>query len=70
MALRLLGIDPNTEGMNCPTVWLDESTGDFIVQGWRIKDQETLAQIGDVPDGETVLRLPRRMTRFLLEEAG
>ena len=67
MALRFIGIDPNTDGDNCPTVWLDQATGDYILQGWRITEPETLAEIGDIPDRETVMRFPRRMARFFLE---
>ncbi len=70
MTLRFLGIDPNTDGENCPTLWLDETTGDYVIQGWRITDPATLANIGDVPEAETVLRFPRRMTQFLLEVSG
>ena len=70
MALRFLGIDPNTDGVNCPTVWLDESTGDYVLQGWRVTDPATLAEIGEIPEGETILRIPRRMTRFFLEVNG
>jgi len=67
MSLRFLGIDPNTDGDNCPTVWLDEATGDYVLQGWRVTDAETLREIGDVPERETVIRFPRRMTQFFLE---
>lgn len=47
------------------TVWDD---GDcYVIQGWRITDPGTLAQIGTVPDHETVLRLPKRMMQFFKE---
>jgi len=70
VTLRFVGIDPNTDGEHCPTVWVDELTGDYILQGWRIAEPGTLAEIGDVPDGETVMRFPRRMARFLREANG
>jgi hypothetical protein len=70
MALRFLGIDPNTDVDNCPTVWLDEATGDYVLQGWRISEPATLAEIGPIPDNETVIRFPRRMAQFLLETNG
>ena len=69
MTLRFIGIDPNTDGDNCPTVWVDEITGDYILQGWRITEPETLAEIGKIPDRETVVRFPRRMARFFLESS-
>jgi hypothetical protein len=36
MGLRFIGIDPATNGGNCPSVWVDEETGDFLFQGWEI----------------------------------
>ena len=70
MALRFLGIDPATDGEHCPTVWVDEATGDYVLQGWRISGASTLAEIGEIPADETVIRFPRRMTQFLLEVRG
>jgi hypothetical protein len=72
MALEFLGIDPGTNGDgcngdNCPTAWVDGATGDYVLKGWRITDPVTLAEVGDLPDRETVIRFPRRMAQFLLE---
>jgi len=65
MALQFLGKDPGSEYSNSPTVWDD---GDcYVIQGWRITDPGTLAQIGTVPGHETVLRLPKRMMQFFKE---
>ena len=67
MSLRFIGVDPNTPNTGSPTVWVDES---IVIQGWRITDEATLAEINQtkpVPDHETVVRLPRRMVPFLLE---
>ncbi len=33
MALVFVGIDPDTGGDNCPAVFIDEETGDFLLQG-------------------------------------
>jgi hypothetical protein len=38
-----------------------------VIQGWRITDPGTPAQIGTVPGHETVLRLPKRMMPFFKE---
>ena len=70
MALRYIGTDPNTGFNGSPTVWLDEDDGSLVLQGWKISDQATLAQItatGPIPEHETVLRLPARMAPFLRE---
>lgn len=71
--LRFLGIDPNTADGDSPTVWLEEETGDYILQGWKINDPATMAQIratGPIPDHEVVMRFPRRMVQFFLEVNG
>ena len=65
MTLQFLGRDPDSEYSGSPTVWDD---GDcYVIQGWRIADRGTLAEIGTVPDHETVLRLPKRMMKFFKE---
>ncbi|MEU6613560.1 hypothetical protein R1Y80_15250 [Streptomyces sp. JL1001] len=74
MALRFLGIWPNTPDDGSPTIWLEETTGDLIIQSWKA-DEETVRaaqEIGsvpghstDVPDHETVIRLPANMLQFI-----
>ncbi len=69
MALDFIGIDPKTGGDECPTVWVDEATGDFVFQGWKL-DEATMAEVqatGSVPGYETVVRLPRRMAAIIAE---
>jgi hypothetical protein len=70
MALRFLGKDPETKVNASPTIWIDEATGDYILQGWAITDEKTLAEIGEVPPGELVMRFPRRMALFFREAGG
>jgi hypothetical protein len=63
--MRFLGVDPDTGYGGSPTVWDD---GDcYVIQGWRITDEQTLAEIGDVPAHETVVRIPKRMMQFFPE---
>lgn len=69
MSLRFVGIDPFTNGDNCPTVWVDEATSEIVIQGWTADPdtrRECLAT-GPIPDHETVLRLPARMAPILKE---
>lgn len=71
MTLRFVGIDPATNGGNCPSVWVDEETGDLFLQGWEVVDVATLSQIGAVSPiaaNEKVVRLPARM-RAIVQEA-
>jgi len=75
MAFKFLAIDPETPQTNSPTVWVEEETGDLIVQGWTAMDEATLAEIArvgsipghstDVPEHETVVRLPARIVPLL-----
>jgi hypothetical protein len=74
MALRFLGIDPNTGDQGSPTIWLDDTTGDLVIQSYRA-DAATLAECAavgsvpghstDVPPHETVIRLPAYMLGYL-----
>lgn len=74
MALKFLGIYPNTPDDGSPTIWQDEDTGDLVIQSWKA-DEQTLQQcqdVGsvpghttDVPAHETVIRLPVNMLQFL-----
>lgn len=74
MALKFLGIYPNTPDDGSPTIWQDEDTGDLVIQSWKA-DEQTLQQcqdVGsapghttDVPAHEAVIRLPVNMLQFL-----
>ena len=70
MALRFLAIDPETNGDNCPAVFLEEETGDLLFQGWTVTDPATLAESGQhspLADNESLVRLPARMRAIILE---
>ncbi len=67
VTLRFLGINPGTPDDGSPTIWLDDATGDLIIQSYKA-DEATLAecrQIGEIPGHETVIRLPPQMFQFL-----
>ncbi|MET7761697.1 hypothetical protein ABZS71_06535 [Streptomyces sp. NPDC005393] len=74
MRLRFLGIIPNTPNTDSPTIWLDEETGDLLIQSYKATEEEVKAcqEIGsipghstDVPDHEVIIRLPKVMRKFL-----
>ncbi|MFD4399248.1 hypothetical protein [Kitasatospora sp. NPDC058478] len=74
MALRFLGIIPNTPDTDSPTIWLDEETGDLLIQSYKATDDEVKSCQGigsipghstDVPDHETIIRLPKIMLQFI-----
>jgi hypothetical protein len=69
MALRFLGKDPGSPSGGSPTLYYDDGDDTYVVQGWKVTDPAVLAQM-DIPDHETVVRIPRRMTQFLPEVSG
>jgi hypothetical protein len=74
MALRFIGIDPDTGGGNCPAVWVDTTNQEILVQGWR-PDPATEAECANDsprPETETIVRVPVRMAEIIrkaLDEA-
>ncbi len=63
MGLRFLGVDPATSGRDCPSVYYDDATDDFLVQGWKVTDPDTLAQLR-MDEREDVVRIPHRLVQF------
>lgn len=73
MALEFIGIDPDSKNGDCPSVWRDEASGDFVIQGIEITDPATLAEVSarsPIPAHETVVRLPARMRAIIQEACG
>jgi hypothetical protein len=63
MTLRFLGT--TSDGGDCPTLYAVEGTDEILVQGDIETDPEHLAQLRDVKDTETFVRVPRELlTRF------
>jgi hypothetical protein len=70
MALRFAGIDPDTNGDHCPAVFVDEDTGDLLFQGVTVNEPQALAEVAThspIAAHESVVRLPARMRRIILE---
>ena len=71
MTLRFLAIDPDTNGENCPALFLEEETGDLLFQGAAVTDPAVLAESGThspLAGSEALVRLPARM-RAIIQEA-
>lgn len=62
--MKFLGKDPCEED-ECPKVWDDGDS--YVIQGWRITDPAVLAEVGEIPAHETVLRIPKRLMQFFPE---
>ncbi len=63
MQLRFIGT--TSENGNCPTLYEDLETGDIVVQGYTVTDPGDIAQLRDILDSESFVRVPRELlTRF------
>ena len=75
MALRFVGIDPETNGSGSPTVWVDEDVREIVIQGWTagpaLRERVTATPAPDhdagIPQGEDVIRVPARFAPVLRE---
>jgi hypothetical protein len=61
MRLRFLG-KHSTPG-NSPALW-DTDAGQYVIQGFEL-DPDALAQVGGIPPGELVIRVPKELMRYL-----
>ncbi|MFJ4095149.1 hypothetical protein ACIPYS_26470 [Kitasatospora sp. NPDC089913] len=74
MAIRFVGIDPETGQGNSPTVWVDEENGDLLVQTF-VADEASVNGVlaaghgpdheNTIPAHEGVFRIPARMVPIL-----
>ncbi|MFD3681582.1 hypothetical protein [Streptomyces sp. NPDC058613] len=69
VALVFIAKDPNSDDDNCPTVWVDDQSGQLVVQGWDADavTVERCLKDGPVPEGESVVRLPASMIKAIRE---
>ncbi|MBM9618226.1 hypothetical protein [Streptomyces zhihengii] len=73
MALRFIGIDPDTGQQGSPTVWVDEEKGELVLQGWEPDEKleaecaafEVPGHAPGIPPHEAVIRIPARMVPML-----
>jgi hypothetical protein len=61
MQLTFLGRE--SQSGHSPTLW-DTDTGEYVIQGFTL-DADALAQVGAVPDGELVIRVPKELLEHL-----
>ncbi|MGW0642397.1 hypothetical protein [Streptomyces badius] len=69
MTLHFIAKDPETNGDHCPTIWFDDVTQEFVVQGWKADTalQAKCLECGPIPENEAVVRLPARMSEAIKE---
>ena len=75
MALRFIGVDPNTGQGESPTVWVDKERQELVFQGYK-PDEQLLKEIHEnpapdhgpgIPDHEYAIRVPFRMIPIIRE---
>lgn len=69
MTLHKLGKDPESPEGKSPTVYYDDATDNYLLQGWKVLDDDRLGQM-DIPEHETVIEFPKRMMQFFPEVNG
>ncbi len=66
--MRLTFLGKETQGGNSPTLWKTDN-GQYVIQGFTL-DAEALAQVGAVPEGKAVIRVPQKLMQYLREGHG
>jgi hypothetical protein len=66
MHAQFLGKDPDSQEGQSPTLFATDRTdrATYIAQGWRVTDPQALADIGPVPDHETLIEIPEEVLTF------
>jgi hypothetical protein len=66
MRARLLGKDPESQEGNSPALFATDRTDrkTYIAQGWKVSDTQALADIGPVPDHETLIEIPEDVIKM------
>lgn len=66
MRTRFLGKDPDSQVSGSPTLFATDRTDrtTYIAQGWKVTDIQALADIGPVPDYETLIEIPEDVLKM------
>ena len=61
-----LGKDPESNVGDSPTLFATDRTDrvTYIAQGWRVTDPQVLADVGPIPDHETLIEIPEEVLKF------
>ncbi|QXJ21363.1 hypothetical protein AGRA3207_002210 [Actinomadura graeca] len=68
MGLEFIGKDPNSSHGESPTVWVEPSAQELVLQGWTLDPEmrSLCLETGKIPSHEEVVRIPARMAPLLL----
>jgi hypothetical protein len=73
MRAQFLGKDPGSQEGQSPTLFATDRTDriTYIAQGWKVTDPDALADVGPVPDHETLIEIPEDvLTMYALRYTG
>jgi len=68
MRARFLGKDPESQVGQSPTLFATDRADrkTYIAQGWKVTDPQALADIGEVPDHETLIEIPEDVLKMYI----
>jgi hypothetical protein len=66
MRAWFLGKDPESHVGESPTLYATDRADrkTYIAQGWKVTDPQVLADIGSVPENETLAEIPEEVLMF------
>lgn len=66
MRARFLGKDPDSQEGQSPTLFATDRTDrkTFVAQGWVVTDPQALADVGPLPEGETIIEIPEDVLKM------
>jgi hypothetical protein len=66
MRAKFLGKDPDSQVDNSPTLFATDRTDHvtYIAQGWKVTDPQVLADVGPLPDHETLIEIPEDVLKM------
>ncbi|GAB3174278.1 hypothetical protein GCM10027059_46270 [Myceligenerans halotolerans] len=66
MRATFLGKDPESGDEDSPTLFATDRTDrkTYIAQGWKVTDPAVLADVGEVPDHETIIEIPEDVIKM------
>jgi hypothetical protein len=66
MRAKFLGKDPESDDGDSPTLFATDRTDrvTYIAQGWKVTDPDILADVGRIPDHETLIEIPEDVLKY------
>ena len=66
MRAHFLGKDPGSRDGQSPTLFATDRTDrkTYIAQGWKVTHPQVLADVGEVPDHETLIEIPEDVIKM------